>query len=67
MNEDERRRYFAGRYDWPDARWQDHCGVPDCRESGCRDNYIDLHDDSRVAALRLSFAASILGAEVDRL
>lgn len=30
MSEAEIARWEAGRDDWPDDRWQDHCGAPDC-------------------------------------
>lgn len=34
MTEDERRRWLAGRSDWREDEWQDHCGRQGCEE--CR-------------------------------
>ena len=34
MTEDERRRWLAGRSDWREDEWQDHCGRHGCEE--CR-------------------------------
>ena len=30
MTQNESDRYFAGRYDWSEKDWQDHCGDFDC-------------------------------------
>ena len=65
MNEDERRRFFAGRHDWKDQSWEDHCGDPSCDHPSCERNIIPGNE--RTAALRLSFSRSILGAEIERL
>lgn len=32
MTENEERRYFAGRADWEEDHWQDHCGNPACEQ-----------------------------------
>lgn len=67
MTEDERRRYLAGRHDWREHQWQDHCGLPGCDEEACC-KWNDMPEgDARVAADRRRFSDSILGAEVERL
>lgn len=37
LTEGERARLLAGRHDWQEDRWQDHCGVLDCGHSCCED------------------------------
>lgn len=32
MSEGERLRFAAGRRDWRDEKWQDHCGDPNCSQ-----------------------------------
>jgi hypothetical protein len=34
MTADERARFDAGRQDWQENRWQDHCGVVGCEQCG---------------------------------
>lgn len=65
MTEDEARRFFAGRHDWREHEWEDHCGSIECQEGCCLDNYIP-EGDPRTAAERRAFHASILGPIMDR-
>lgn len=66
MTEDERRRYLAGRDDWREGDWGDHCGQVDCgHPGGCCQYWVP--DLPVVAGLRQRFLASILGAEVEKL
>lgn len=32
MTRKENDRYLAGRYDWREKDWQDHCGEPECKQ-----------------------------------
>jgi hypothetical protein len=49
MSSEEERRYYQGRRDWREQRWQDHCGDEDCER--CT-GYIEVNQ--RVADLRRS-------------
>ena len=60
MTETERARWLQGRYDWRDGSWQDHCGDASCEH--CT-GYIETNP--AVAARRVAFEQSILGAEVE--
>ena len=35
MNEDEVARWLAGREDWAEDDWEDHCGRPGCDVCYC--------------------------------
>lgn len=54
MSEDERQRWDAGRHDWEEGHWQDHCGDPDCEH--CT-GFIER--DPIVAAARAKLAKAL--------
>lgn len=56
----ERERWRAGRYDWEDERWQDHCGDIDC------ENCTGLIPDGS-ELIRLRRQSAELRAENERL
>jgi hypothetical protein len=63
LSADERERLMAGRSDWRDADWQDHCGNLDCVH-GCDGDIPDgrpnlLRVEERHARLRLRVAAGL--------
>lgn len=37
LTDGERARLLAGRHDWQEQRWEDHCGVDGCGHSCCED------------------------------